>query len=221
MTCVHCGKPVPAGVEVQRRPLTFLEAQTVMRQISYSRFITGYSLREWTGGRDTFVLLRPDSGRLLGALLVHHLRGGWSEIAVVFILEEHRSKGHGRCLLQSSVRTLKWTSEKLLLFFSERTMDRLVRDVGFEIFANENDLVRGKPGRWVFMKIMYKVQWLCNWYRIRELMRKKREFGCDFQFKVALLESDKVSRTYGTASSPSPRSSCRGHCPHGPIAHEG
>jgi GNAT superfamily N-acetyltransferase len=129
MTCVHCGKPVPAGVEVHRRPLTFSEAQTVMRQISYSRFITGYSLREWTGGRDIFVLLKPDSGQLLGALLVHHLRGGWSEIAVVFILEEHRGKGHGRCLLQSSVRTLRWTSERLLLFFCEPAMDRLVRAV--------------------------------------------------------------------------------------------
>jgi hypothetical protein len=45
------------------------------------------------------------------------------------------------------------------------------------------------------MKAMYKVQLLCNWYRICELRRKKREFGCDFQFKVALLESDKISRT--------------------------
>lgn len=90
---MHCGKPVPVGVAVQRRPLTCSEARTVIRRISYSRSITGYSLREWTGGRDTFVLLRPDSSQLLGALLVHHLRGGWSEIAVVFILEEHRGKG--------------------------------------------------------------------------------------------------------------------------------
>ncbi len=147
-----------------------------MRQISYSRSITGYSLREWTGGRDTFVLLNPNSGQLLGVLLVHHLRGGWSEIAVVFTLEEHRGKGYGRCLLQSSVRTLKRTSERLLLFFCEPTMDLLVREAGFDVFANENDLVRGKPDRWIFMKTMYKVQWLCNWYRIRELKRKKREF---------------------------------------------
>jgi GNAT superfamily N-acetyltransferase len=194
MTCVHCGKRGPVDVEVQRRPLTFSEAQTVIRQISHSQVITGYSMREWTGGRDTFVLLRSDSDQLLGALLVHHLRGGWSEIAVVFILEEHRRNGHGRYLFQSVVRTLKWTSERLLVFFCEPKMDVLVREAGFEVFANENDFVQDTPGRWLFMKTMYKFQWLCNLYRIRELRRKKREYDCNFRFKVASLESDKVSQ---------------------------
>jgi hypothetical protein len=69
MTCVHCGKRIPVGVEVQRRPLTFSEAQTVIRQISYSRFITGYSLREWTEG----VILSSCSGPILTNSWEHYL----------------------------------------------------------------------------------------------------------------------------------------------------
>jgi hypothetical protein len=72
-----------------------------------------------------------------------------------------------------AVHTLKWTSERLLVFSCEPTMAVLVREASFEVLANENDFVRGKPGRWLFMKTMYRIQWLCNLYRIRELRAKK------------------------------------------------
>jgi hypothetical protein len=66
-------------------------------------------------------------------------------------------------------------------------MERIVRDCGFRIFTDEDDFVGGRVGRWLFLKVAYKVQWLWSLYRIRELRRKTRELGSEFTFRIAVL----------------------------------
>ncbi|WP_221889747.1 GNAT family N-acetyltransferase [Streptomyces sp. WAC06614] len=176
--------------ELQRRPLTHDEAAIVVAEIRRSPKITGYSAAEWTGRRDTFALVDRASGELLGALLVHHLLGNWSEVAVVFIPEAHRGQGYGRQLLGGALRTLAPSGKRLLLFFSEPgPMEGLVREAGFDVFADEQDFAAGRPGRRLYLSVVYPVQWLWSFYRIRELRRKKRELDCSFSFKIALLET--------------------------------
>ncbi|MFD7261738.1 GNAT family N-acetyltransferase [Streptomyces sp. NPDC059874] len=184
--------PQTREVELQRRPLTRPEAAEVMAQIRRSPKITGYSTAEWTGRRDTFVLVDLTSGELLGALLTHHLAGNWCEIAVVFVLEAHRGRGYGRLLLGGALRTLAPSRKRQLLFFSaEGAMETMVRSAGFEVFPDEDSFVRGRPGRSIYLRSIYKAQWLSNIYRIREMRRKRRELDCSFTFKVALLETKK------------------------------
>ncbi|MFJ8011214.1 GNAT family N-acetyltransferase [Streptomyces sp. NPDC096339] len=160
-----------------------------MTEIRRSPKITGYSTAEWTGRRDTFALVDRASGELLGALLVHHLLGNWCEIAVVFIPEAHRGQGYARQLLGGALRTLAPSGKRLLLFFSEPgPMETLVRESRFEVFADEESFVADRPGRRLYLSLVYRTQWLWSLYRIREMRRKKRELNCSFAFKVALLE---------------------------------
>jgi GNAT superfamily N-acetyltransferase len=191
LTDAHAPKaPAPGalgGFELQRRPLTRPEAAEIMLRIRESSRITGYSAAEWTGRRDTFALVDPVTGRLAGALLVHHLVGGWSEIAVVFLFEEYRGRGLGRQLLQGALRTLATADRKLLLFFCSPDMGGLAAEAGFEILADEEEFARGSVRRRLFLSVLYKAQWLCSVYRLREMRRKRREFACSFEFKVAVL----------------------------------
>ncbi|MEX1651720.1 MULTISPECIES: GNAT family N-acetyltransferase [Streptomyces] len=173
--------------ELQRRPLTRAEAAAIMRAIRDSPDITGYSAAEWTGRRDTFVLYNPRSGELAGALLVHHLVGRWSEIAVVFLFEEYRGRGLGRRLLQGTLRTLKSADRELLLFFCSPGMGRLSAESGFDVLADEAEFTRGSLRRRIFLSVLYKAQWLASSYRLREIRRKRREFACSFTFKVAVM----------------------------------
>ncbi|MBT2525919.1 GNAT family N-acetyltransferase [Streptomyces sp. ISL-99] len=187
--------PVPVECVLQRRPLTRAEADEVVAQIRRSPKITGYSRSEWRGRRDTFALVRRDGGELVGALLVHHLVGGWAEIAVVFVLEEHRGRGYGRQLLAGALDMMADTGKRLLLFYSEGSpMGALARDHGFDIHADEDAFVRGMPGRRIFLKYIYTFQWLCSFYRIREMRRKRRELDCTFDFKVAFLHTEGIKK---------------------------
>ncbi|MFF5897118.1 GNAT family N-acetyltransferase [Streptomyces argenteolus] len=176
--------------EVRRRPLTRAEADEVMEQIRRSSAITGYSAAEWTGGRDTFVLVHTVTGRLAGALLVHHLLGRWSEIAVVFVLEEHRGRGLGPRMLHDALAGLRAMDRDLLLFFSSDTMGRICAEAGFTLSASEADFVRGSLARAFYLKVVYKIQWLANTYRLRELRRKRRAYRCSFTFRVAALTNE-------------------------------
>ncbi|MEE6258676.1 GNAT family N-acetyltransferase [Plantactinospora sonchi] len=175
------------AAEVQRRPLTSDEAALMTTEIGRAPNITGYSRREWTGGRDTFVLVGLDGGEVIGATLVHQLAGNWSEIAVVYVREEFRGQGFGKFMLQAVLRTLKVDGRRKILFFSDAVMEKLVRDCGFRIFTEEDEFVGGRAGRWLFLKVVYKVQWLWSVYRIRELRRKTRELGSEFKFQIAVL----------------------------------
>ncbi|MEU3609161.1 GNAT family N-acetyltransferase [Streptomyces sp. NPDC035033] len=158
--------------------------------IGESPHITGYSAREWTGGRDTFAFVDLDSGELAGALLVHHLWGRWSEIAVVYVREEYRGRGIGREMLQGALRVLRTSERHLLLFFCSPGMGRIAERSGFQLLPNEAEFVRGSLRRKVFLTVLYKAQWLCSAYRLREIRRKKREFGCSFDFAVAVLRHE-------------------------------
>ncbi|TFH92849.1 GNAT family N-acetyltransferase [Vibrio ouci] len=174
------------GLELQRRGLTHQEALLVMEQISSSPDITGYSYREWTKSKDTFVLLNIHTGEFIGAILVHDLLDNWSEIAVVFICEKYRSVGYGHYLLNACIRTLKHSNKKLFLFYSKAVMETISINAGFEIFASEKEFINRSLIKWLSLNIIYKALWLSNAYRLREIRRKKKQFGSDFNFKMAV-----------------------------------
>lgn len=181
-------RQIRVPTEVQRRPLTRDEARVVVTQIRDSPKITGYSPAEWTGRRDTFALVRTDTGELLGALLVHHLIGNWCEIAVMHILEEHRGQGHGRRLMRSALSALAPAGKRQLMFFTPGPIAVMADDYGFQVYDDESAFCAGRPSRWFFLKVVYKIQWRWSLYRLREIRRKRRELNCSFAFQVGLLE---------------------------------
>ncbi len=173
-------------LEVQRRPLTPAETGRIVAEIRRSAAITGYSTAEWRGKRDIFALVGRDSGELVAAALVHHLRGGWSEVAVVFVLEEHRGNGYGKMVLQSAMRTLHSDGRRKLIFFCDDKMRYLAQASGFAVFDSEDDYLNASPRDRFFFKISYKVQWLANAYRLKELRRKRHELGSTYEFRLGI-----------------------------------
>ncbi|WP_337822235.1 GNAT family N-acetyltransferase [Amycolatopsis sp. A1MSW2902] len=178
-----------ARYEVQRRPLTPREADVVLDQIGQSAAITGYSRAEWRGKRDVFALMDRSADELIAVVLVHRLSGGWSEIAVVFVLEGHRGQGHGTTILRFALRTLSSDGRRKLLLFSDDTMAHLARICGFTVFDSEHAYLSQHPKDRFFMRFSYKAQWLANAYRLRELRRKRAELGSTFTFKIGVLDS--------------------------------
>jgi GNAT superfamily N-acetyltransferase len=175
-----------AGMEIQRRPLTAQEADQIVGDIRFCPDITGYSKEEWMGGKDIFALVDLADGKLLGAILVHHLAFKWSEIAVVFVRPEYRGCGLGRYMLPTVLRTLVHTRRRLLIFFSDERMRSVVTDCGFETYDSPQAFFARHFWRGVFLRYVYKPQWLANSYRRRELRRKKRCFNADYAFRIGL-----------------------------------
>lgn len=172
-------------MEVQRRPLTPREAATVVAEIRTSPVITGYSMAEWTGRRDVFCLVDRVDDEVVGVVLVHHLWGGWSEIAVVYVMQGHRGRGYGKRLLQATLRTLESDGRPKVIFFSDDRMEHLVGLCGFE--KDPRRVARLIPRH--FLDLTYKVQWLASAYRLRERRRKRRELGSSYDFRIGVLTS--------------------------------
>ncbi|MFG2330897.1 GNAT family N-acetyltransferase [Streptomyces sp. NPDC048604] len=180
--------------EVQRRPLTRDEARVVVAQIRDSPKITGYSAAEWSGGRDTFALVRTDTGELVGALLVHHLLGNWCEVAVMYILSEYQGQGHGRGLMRAALDALADSGKRQLMFFTPGPIAVLADDYGFEVYEDEAAYCAQGLRRRFFLKVVYKVQWRWSLYRLREIRRKRRELDCDFTFQLGVLDPETARR---------------------------
>jgi GNAT superfamily N-acetyltransferase len=180
--------------EVQRRPLTRDEARVVVTQIRDSPKITGYSPAEWTGRRDTFALVRTDTGELVGALLVHHLLGNWCEVAVIYILAEHQGQGHGRRLTRTALDALSTSGKRQLMLFTPGPVAVLADDYGFQVYEDEAAYCAQGPSRWFFLKVVYKLQWRWSLYRLREIRRKRRELDCDFTFQLGVLAPETARR---------------------------
>jgi ribosomal protein S18 acetylase RimI-like enzyme len=178
-----------ASLEVQRRPLTPAEARSVVSQIAESAEISGYSMSEWTGGKDTFALIDPGTNSLLGAVLVHHLALNWSEVAVVFVLKGYRGLGLGNYMLANVLRTLEHGDRNILLFFSKENMRQLVSARGFEIYESQDEFCGRSVFNLFYFRVLYQVQWLSNAYRRKELKRKRQDLGADFSFRVAVKKA--------------------------------
>lgn len=175
-----------ANMEIQRRSLTDQEADQIVNDIRFCPDITGYSKEEWMGGKDTFALIDLHTGNLLGAVLVHHLIFKWSEIAVVFVRPEYRGCGLGRYMLPTVLRTLAHYKRRILIFFSDARMQSVVRDSGFQTYDTPEEFFAADFWRGIFLRYLYKPQWLANRYRRRELKRKKRCFNASYAFHIGL-----------------------------------
>lgn len=176
-----------ADFRFQRRPLTRDEAATLVAEIAAEPDITGYSLSEWAGGKDVFLLYDKSRKSVAAAILVHHLLGDWSEIAVVYVRPAYRGKQLARRLLQLTVETLQFAMRHYVIFYSTQQMERMLSASGFTLFQDSEEFAQQRA-RWrLYFRLLYKPQWLFNVYRVKELLRKQKLFRKTFCFSVGIL----------------------------------
>lgn len=184
----HCSRSVSELIVFRRRPLTRREATLIIAEIRDSETITGYSVSEWTGGRDTFVALDRETGQLVGATLVHHFYGGWSEIAVLYVREPYRGNGLGAAMFRECLASIKDVHPRILIFFYEPVMQRIAERSGFSIYDSALSFAAKSTGRRLFMHVFYQMQWRANVYRLREIRRKRAQYRCTFSFRLGVID---------------------------------
>lgn len=171
----------------QRRRLTRHEAAGIVEGIASEPHITGYSLREWTRSRDVFVLYDGERRQVAAALLVHHLIGRWSELAALYVVTAYRGNGLSTELMQLALQTLRFEPRTYLACYSNPWVARCIEDCGFtRIDSGASRGSRLPALSRLYLRLLYKPQWLSNLYRIKELLRKQRRFDKRFRFTMAI-----------------------------------
>jgi GNAT superfamily N-acetyltransferase len=181
------GHTVASSFLFQRRSLTQEEAVHLIRRIADEPNITGYNIREWTRSRDIFLLYDLAQRRVAATVLVHHLLGRWSEIAVVYVFPEYRSMNLATQLLQQTIYTIRFEPRSYVIYYADAKMERLLSRCGFTIFDTEQSIFRFHTPWRLYFSVLYKPQWLSNLYRIKEIYRKRRHFAKRFDFKIGIL----------------------------------
>lgn len=183
--------PGRSSVKVEQRPLTDDEANRVISEIRDVDTITGYSKSEWTRVRETHVVVKSD-GELAAAALVHHLWAGWSEVAVLYVLPGDRGQGFAGLLLGEVLEGLRVSGRRPLIFFCSSEMRRIVRACGFEVYDSVSEVPIGAGWPGLYLRRIYKWQWLARPYRVSELIRKRVARGVQFNFEVGAITRSSV-----------------------------
>ncbi len=163
--------PVNPSFNIRKRPLTQQEARVIVRAIKRTSNITGYTVREWTNSKHLFVAENP-KGEILGACLTLDFSKEWTEIAVLFVLKEHRRNGIGQALfLTSYIDTLK-RKKNVLIMSKNKTVVSMMREVGLDIFSTLKNLPTPYRKHQLTLGLLYNIVWIANLYRIKEIIRK-------------------------------------------------
>lgn len=194
-----------ARIAVLHRHPTPREAHALVAAIRAEPTITGYSVSEWTRRRDVYLAFEPDECGPVGAALVHHLRGGWSELAVLYVYPGFRGRGVATRLARRAVADLAARGRRVLMFYSTRPVARIAVRLGFRRYPTLRCFCRSSARDALFYGLLYLPQWLASPYRVREMRRKRRELGARFAFSVGTVTpTPRGAGPRGTLT-PSPR----------------
>jgi GNAT superfamily N-acetyltransferase len=171
-------------IVTKRRP-TSREVAALIGAIRSSPNITGYTAAEWTGPGPVFVA-EDAAGEFLGACLHDDFTTDFTEIAVIFVFEQHRGKGVGRALFDASCIDLQQRRRNALLIFRDEAIDRMARGAAFAVFPCLSALDGPYRGYASPLKTGYKLHWLANPYRLLEIARKRIVFGTQPGFRYGL-----------------------------------
>lgn len=166
----------PSQYQLKKRDLKPAEIQLLIREIKKSANISAYSARDWRRCKNIFVV-ENEAGDLAGACFNDDFSREWTEIAVLFVLEEHREKGLCTALMAESLRDLRLRNRNVLIMTRNPYVKKLIAKFDFQTSADLGSAsFLSKKQRFLLTK-WYTIRWLCNTYRIYELIRKRFRFG--------------------------------------------
>ncbi|MGD2086574.1 MAG: GNAT family N-acetyltransferase [Candidatus Aminicenantes bacterium] len=160
---------------IVKRPLKKEESRLLVEKIKYTPNISGYTAREWRRCKHVFVA-ENSRGGLLGACMNDDFARKWTEIAVLFVLEEYRGKGIGNAFLRLSLKDLSRRHRNILMISRNPLVTQMMKKAGFEIFPRMANLPGLDKKTQFILTWYYQTRWLMNGYRIYEILRKKIKF---------------------------------------------
>ena len=148
--------------EFIRRSLTRDEAETLHALIRLTPNILGYRTAELMGFNDVWIA--EWEGTFAGACLLVDLPLGWTEIAVLYVLEEFRGKGIGKELFDRAWRMAQDRKRSIYVISRDASVLKLMRERGMRI---ERNLLKAP-----LAVHLYNGKYMASPYRIGEALRK-------------------------------------------------
>ena len=157
------------------RPLSLEEAQTLHELIRLTPNILGYLTRELLRFRDVWVA--EADGAFAGACLSVDLPFGWTEIAVLYVVEEFRGKGIGGALFERACRTIESRGRHIFVISRTPSVLKMMGDRGMVL---QKDFLKAPLAVHI-----YNQKYMASCYRTVEMFRKvpmRRDGLPPFQF---------------------------------------
>ena len=163
-------------IKIVKRKLNGKEAKLLVTAIKNSPDISGYTVREWVNCSNVFVA-EDREGKTLGACMNDDFAKGWTEIAVLFVFEQHRERGIGRAFLNLSLEDARKRNKNVMMLSRNDIVTRMMLESGLKIISNRAELPGYLKKHKLTLTLYYDTRWLMNFYRIFEIIRKKVAFG--------------------------------------------
>lgn len=174
--------------QIIQRQISEAEAKLLIQRIKKTPYIMGYSLKEWLKAQNIMVA-EDEHGNLAGICLNYSLNQKWHKIAALFVLEEFRGRGIGKSLFYASVENALAEEKYIYASSANPIVISMMDALGFVKFDNLIDFSREySQDKWLIYS--HSLKWLFNFYRVREIIRKKLvyELRESFVYGVKFLD---------------------------------
>lgn len=153
-----------------RRKVTASEAELLVKEISLSPEITGYSVKEWM--RFENVLIAEDNtGQMVGVCLSYDFSSNWAFISVLYVLEEFRGKGIGKKLFHQTCQDILSRGRNIYTSSRNPIVIKMMSELNFLLFETLYTLPKPYK-KYEFDFLMRTVKWIASLYRVKEFGRK-------------------------------------------------
>lgn len=167
----------PANITI--RKLTRDEALILIEGIKNTPNITAYTLRQWLRCKHVVVATNRE-GRIMGAVMNDDFTKHWTEIAVVFVLEEFRRQGLGREIFEIAHAFNIRRNKNILMMSREPNVTRMMEELGFELHEGFHYFSNMSQIDSFILRYYYEIRAKLSLFRLREVARKKKIYGvCD------------------------------------------
>lgn len=177
-------------LKVLKRKITRTEAELLIEQIKLTPNIIGYCLSEWLEA-ENIVVAEDDKGNLVGACLNYDFSKDWSKIAALFVLEEFRGQGIGKLLFYESFKDAIQRGKNIYIISSNPIILKIMSKLEFLTFEGLTNFPK-EYYNYQLTFYMHSIKWLINFYRIKEIIRKKIVYNSQetFLYGIKLAKMD-------------------------------
>jgi GNAT superfamily N-acetyltransferase len=148
----------------------------LIKAIKNTNKISAYSKSEWLNCKNIY-LAYNQKGDLLGACLNDDFSKDWTEIAVIYVFEEYRGMGVGKALFMASLDDGIKRKRNLMVMSNNPKTITMMKHSNLEIYKSLKKLPEKYKKHNFVLNFWYELRWLCNFYRITEIIRKRIVYG--------------------------------------------
>lgn len=161
--------------DVLKQRLSPEEASILVKAIQKTPHISGYSQQKWLRSEHVIVA-KDERGNIMGACLEDDFGASWTEIAVIFVLPEHRGKGIGRQFFEMACADILERGRNIIIMSSEVGIRKVIEESDLDTFDSLEDLDEAYHPHYFTLTTYYTIRYHLSMYRNWERLRKRRVF---------------------------------------------